>query len=84
VPFAPVNTPADVFEDPQVSHLNTFCESEHPTEGRVVNIRSPILLDGRRADIAAPPTLGENTDEVLRGLGYAAGEIADLHADGVV
>jgi alpha-methylacyl-CoA racemase len=31
-----------------------------------------------------PPSPGEHTDEVLAGLGYAPGEIADLRSAGAV
>ena len=31
-----------------------------------------------------PPLLGQHTDETLAGLGYAADEIANLHAEGAV
>jgi crotonobetainyl-CoA:carnitine CoA-transferase CaiB-like acyl-CoA transferase len=66
VPFAPVQTVAEVLADPQVRHLDTFYEQVHPTEGPLTLIRRPILIDGDR-DIGSrpPPTLGEHTSEVL-------------------
>jgi crotonobetainyl-CoA:carnitine CoA-transferase CaiB-like acyl-CoA transferase len=84
VPFAPVNSLAEVMIDPQVVHLETFAAAEHPTEGRVVGIRSPVRFDGKRGDIKPPPTLGEHTDAVLAALGYSEAKIASLRRDGVV
>lgn len=84
VPFAPINDLAEVMTDPQVTHLQTFDAADHPTEGRVVGIRSPIRFDGKRGDVRPPPTIGEHTDEVLAALGYSAKEIAELHRDRVV
>lgn len=71
VPFAPINAVPDVMADPQVEHLGTFCETTHPTEGRVVTIRSPIRFDGDRGDNAPPPTLGEHTQDILAELDRA-------------
>ena len=66
VPFAPVQTIAEVLEDPQINHLGTFYSEDHPTEGQLTLIRRPVLIDGQR-DVRSrpPPTLGEHTGTVL-------------------
>ena len=67
VPFAPVNDIPEALQDPQVSALGTLWEAEHPTEGRVVSIHCPLLVDGARPPSAgrAPPVIGEHTADVL-------------------
>jgi crotonobetainyl-CoA:carnitine CoA-transferase CaiB-like acyl-CoA transferase len=70
VPFAPINAVPEVLSDPQVAHLGTFMETRHPHEGRVVTIRSPISVDGTRADNKPPPQLGEHTEAILSELGW--------------
>lgn len=68
VPFAPVNSIADVLEDPQVKHLGTFETAEHRTLGPVTGIRSPIRINGWRASVVPPPALGEHTQDVVGAL----------------
>ena len=51
----------------------------------VRTVASPIRLS--QTPVAydrAPPALGQDTDEVLEGLGLSKAEIADLRASGVV
>src|SRR5260370_62455 len=85
VPFAPVNSIADVLDDPQVRHLRTFYRQRHPTEGEITAIHRPVLIDGARDERALPaPALGEHTDAVLAELGYDAGEIAKLRTTAVI
>ena len=71
VPFAPINTIPEVLEDPQLAHLDTFCKTEHPVEGPVTTIRSPLHFDGGSRENAAPPTIGEHNDEIVSELDVA-------------
>ncbi|MCK1513152.1 CoA transferase [Bradyrhizobium sp. 190] len=67
LPVAPIYDVSEVESDPQIRHLQTFCDVEHPTEGRVRTIRRPLRFEGQRDDqpLSAPPTLGEHTAEIL-------------------
>ncbi len=67
VPYASVNDISEVLDDPQVAALESMFVVEHPAEGPVTAIHSPIHVDGRRITPRRPaPTLGEHTADVMR------------------
>lgn len=71
VPHAPILTLQEVIDDPQVKHLQTFVEIEHPVHGKQTVIRRPVRYDGERADqpLNAAPDLGEHSERILGALG---------------
>jgi crotonobetainyl-CoA:carnitine CoA-transferase CaiB-like acyl-CoA transferase len=85
VPFAPVHSIADVLDDPQVKHLETFYPQKHPTQGDILAIHRPYRIDGKRDRQSLPaPTLGEHTQAVLAELGYDDDAIGKLRAASVI
>ena len=86
VPYAPVHSVPEVMDDPQVRHLGTFYQVNHPTEGEVWGIQPPVFFDGERPSVAAspPPVLGEHSEQILAELGLGRDAIADLKAKKVV
>jgi len=73
VPCAPIHNITEVFDDPQIKHLDSFMSLEHPKMGSLVSIRRPVYLDGSRSEQPqrAPPMLGEHTREVLAEAGIS-------------
>jgi crotonobetainyl-CoA:carnitine CoA-transferase CaiB-like acyl-CoA transferase len=58
---------------------------EHPVHGKVREFGVAIKLSDTPGHVrTAAPLPGEHTDQVLQGLGLAAGDIAALRAKGVV
>lgn len=85
VPSAPVHSIPEVLEDPEVRYLGVFHELEHPRYGKLTAQRRPMRINGEReSNPLPPPALGEHTDAVLSELGFAAAEIAELRASGIV
>jgi len=86
VPCGPVNDIAQVFDDPQVRARGMKTEVEHPLAGALSLVASPLRLsESPVAYGAAPPVLGQHTDEVLRGLlDMTAEQIGSLRAVGAI
>ena len=82
----PINTLADVFADPHVQARGMTLEMDHGSGARVKVIANPVKLSVTPPTYrAAPPVLGEHTEEVLSGLlGMGAEEIAALRAKAIL
>ncbi len=83
IPCAPVNSLEEVLDDPHLADVGMFVEMDHPTEGRVVNVRSPFRSGESTGDIPAPQ-LGGDTRALLTELGYGTEEIEALVSSSVV
>jgi len=67
VPYASVNTIDETLADPQVAALGTLYTTQHPTEGEISAIHSPIHVDGNRiTPTTPPPTLNEHPTATWR------------------
>jgi len=92
LPYAPITRPQDLFDDPHLAATGGLAPVTLPADasgaGRSVDTRTallPLTLDGQRLGLrAAPPTLGQHTDALLRELGYSTAEIDQLREAQVV
>ena len=87
VPIARVNSIADAVADPQLAHRGILLEVPAPTgfAAPLTLIGAPFTVDADGpAPSGAPPTLGQDSDGVLRALGLADADIVALRAAGVV
>jgi crotonobetainyl-CoA:carnitine CoA-transferase CaiB-like acyl-CoA transferase len=82
--FGPVLNLEEAYDDPQLRHRGMVVEMDTAAGPRRY-IGSPVKLSDTPPALRTPPAmLGQHTDEVLRGLGYGAGDIAALRDRGVI
>ncbi len=86
VPCGPINNLEQVFAEPQAVARGLKMELPHPTAGKVSLVRSPMRFSETPVEHGVPPpTLGQHTDEVLKGLlKKSPSEISKLRSEGVV
>jgi crotonobetainyl-CoA:carnitine CoA-transferase CaiB-like acyl-CoA transferase len=85
IPNAPINTIAEVFENPQIKHLGIPKKISHAKMGASNLVGSPINMSDTPPKFFRPaPLLGEQTEEVLTKLGYDSNAVKELRASGVI
>ena len=85
VPCGPIYSMDQVFDDPQVKHLEAAATVHHPRLGDFRIVNQAVKLTRTPASIAcATPELGEHTNEVLKEIGYADADLAQLRKDKVI
>jgi crotonobetainyl-CoA:carnitine CoA-transferase CaiB-like acyl-CoA transferase len=92
LPYAPITRPQDLFDDAHLLATGGLAEVTLPADasaaGQPVTTRTallPLTLDGQRLPLRrAPPSLGADTDALLRELGYSDAEIRALRDADVI
>ena len=73
----------EVLDDPQANAADVFYEMHYPTGAVRKLVRQPVFVGGELPDYPMGPLLGENSEEVIRGLGYTEEEMQAMHEAGV-
>lgn len=82
---APINEMPDVVTDPQIRHNEMIVAIEHAVEGTIDVTNIPIKFFGTPGGVRLPPpTLGQDTAEILSELGYGGSQIETLEGNGIV
>jgi crotonobetainyl-CoA:carnitine CoA-transferase CaiB-like acyl-CoA transferase len=86
IPCGPINTIEQAFAEPQAQARGLAIALPHASGVPAPGVRSPLrLADSPMDDAAAPPRLGQHTDEVLADvLGLTEAEIAALRQAGTI
>ena len=83
LPYGEVKGVGEVLAHPQVIARRMIREMESPV-GPVPVVGSPLRLSDSPARFDAIPALGQDTEPILRDLGYGEAEIEQLRRDGVI
>lgn len=85
IPTGPIYNYGQVFEDPQVKHLEMIQKVQRADGSDLPLLRGPISIDGKAPEVRkAPPALGEDSLAVLAGLGLTQDQIDGLLKSGIV
>tara|TARA_R100000365_G_C2741498_1_gene70174 strand:- start:58 stop:1281 length:1224 start_codon:yes stop_codon:yes gene_type:complete len=85
VPAMPCHTFESLMADDQLSAVEFFDTLDHPVEGRLTDMRLPNRTSKNWEKPSVPaPDIGQDTDQVLRDLGYPDNRIAALRQAGAV
>jgi crotonobetainyl-CoA:carnitine CoA-transferase CaiB-like acyl-CoA transferase len=85
IPAAPVNQLAALPDDPHLSAVGLFAATDHPSEGPIRELRSPVGFSATPTTLRRPaPRLGADTAAVLREHGYDDDAIAALARAGAI
>jgi crotonobetainyl-CoA:carnitine CoA-transferase CaiB-like acyl-CoA transferase len=81
----PVNNLQEVLSDPHILFRNMVIKAEHPIEGEYSCVGFPIKLSNGQPKLRShAPDYGENTEEVLKSIGYGEGHICDFRNRGII
>jgi crotonobetainyl-CoA:carnitine CoA-transferase CaiB-like acyl-CoA transferase len=89
LPFAPITRPEQLFEDPHLiatGGLAPITLTDGPKAGTPTSTPlMPLMMNGKRLGIRLnPPRSGEQTQEILKELGYSDDDIRKLSSDGAI
>ena len=83
VPAMPFQTLEQIMEDPHLKDVGFFETIEHPSEGKIINMKLPNKLSrGARTDFRPAPKIGQQSVEILREAGLTDAAIAALIQSG--
>lgn len=85
IPATRMRSVDDLVSDPDLRKSGTVREADHPSEGRIQVLNSPIKwTDYGVSSNHFAPRLGEHSDEVLHEIGFGSEEIAEMVDRGVI
>ena len=85
LPFAPINKPQDLFDDPHLNESGGLLTIDIPDGGSTKLPAMPIEMNDRRFDLHQQvPKVGEHTKEILKEIGLSGETIDSLFERSVV
>ncbi|CAM3920426.1 Carnitine dehydratase [Bordetella tumbae] len=83
VPAMPLHTLDSVLDDPHLADTRLFQPIDHPTEGKIINLRNPIQFSSYEPSLKWPaPLIGQHSIELLRSVGVSDQDIEAMLESG--
>lgn len=85
IPCMPLHSLTSIMDDPHLKAVGFFEKNQHPVEGEIRTMRVPSTWSASQPEHSGPaPVLGQDTEHVLREIGYSEDEIRALAAEGSI
>ncbi|MCH9674236.1 MAG: CoA transferase [Gammaproteobacteria bacterium] len=85
IPYGRVQDLDELMVDPHLQAVGLFEEFDHPSEGRMREVRQPVAVTGVAKQGNRPaPRLGQHSREVLESFDFSSERIDALRAAGVI
>ncbi len=86
ISISPVNDIPESLSDLHLISQQAIITAQHPRLGPVMQLAFPAKFSAFKTDVRANsiPAFGQDTAEILQGLGYSQAEIARLREEGVI
>ncbi len=85
IPAAPMYSIEDILSNEHLAAIGFFSRQQHPTEGAITSMAIAAEWSHSRPDVPGhAPALGENTEAVLKEIGYSSEEITALMGRGAI
>lgn len=85
IPAVPVKSIDELLTDEHLQQRHFFTRHQHPTEGTLINISSPIQMSKSPPSVRRlAPRLGQDTRDILKEVGYDEARVQSLLQDGVI
>jgi crotonobetainyl-CoA:carnitine CoA-transferase CaiB-like acyl-CoA transferase len=81
--WAPIQTPREMHDDPQVAANGLIADVEYP-DGPLSLVTPPVMFDEVADKPERAPDFGEHTDDVLQAAGFDKATIEQFRATGVI
>jgi crotonobetainyl-CoA:carnitine CoA-transferase CaiB-like acyl-CoA transferase len=83
-PWAAMQTPRELHDDPQVAANEYLREVDGGRRGHFALVANPVQFGETQPPLRPSPEMGEHTDEVLRELGLTQDELMKHKVEGVI
>jgi crotonobetainyl-CoA:carnitine CoA-transferase CaiB-like acyl-CoA transferase len=85
IPYAPVNRPQDLLEDPHMRASDSLVKTRISTGQEMLLPKTPLRLDGASFGLRHhPPAIGEGSRGIYRRCGFSEAAIDKLIAEGII